>query len=215
MKREVEKIINASELRVIRSLNTPHKIQNFLDTIPFNLEKKGETYMSPRRVLRARRAHCFEGAVFAFLCLRYHGYASYLLDLKVHRKFRKKGLDSDHVLALFEMHGHWGAVSKTNHAVLRWRDPIYKSPREIAMSYFHEYFIKKGEKTLELFSEPYDVFKSFSTDWITCEDDLDHIAHALDVSPHTPFVPRRMRRYIRNASPIEVKASTLVEWRKK
>lgn len=162
--------------KIVAKLNTPSKVQNFLDKIPFNFEEKEETYMSPTRMLQAGRAHCFEGALFACFCLQQHNIPNYLLDLKV--KNLKK--DSDHTLCVFKINKFWGAISKTNHSVLRWRDPIYKNPRELAMSYFHEYFLDTGEKTLLSFSKPFDIWKKFGTSWLTIEKNLDEIVEALD-----------------------------------
>ena len=212
MKKEIEKILNKKELSIIKKLSTPHKIQDFLDKIPFNFEVNGETYWSPRVMLRSKKAHCFEAAVFAVLCLKYHKYKSSLLDLKVCHKFRRKALDSDHVVAIFEMNNHLGAVSKTNHGVLRWRDPIYRSIRELAMSYFHEYFIKDGTKTLLAYSKPFDPFKKFGVEWVVKETDLDQIALALDQSPHNPFVPYKLRKFLRKAGKIEIRAADVEEW---
>lgn len=211
MKSKIQTILNKKELSVINKLSTPDKIQDFLDKVPFNFERRGETYMSPTRMLKENKAHCFEGAVFAFLCLQYHSFPSYLLDLKVKKSAKK---DSDHTLCVFEINNFWGAISKTNHSVLRSRDPIYKSPRELAMSYFHEYFLDTGEKTLESFSKLFDVVKKFGIDWIQTEEDLDEIALALDKSPHIKFVPDKNKKLIRRASKTEIKGAGITEWNK-
>src|SRR3989344_2242502 len=156
----------------IKNLNTPKKVQDFLDKMPFNFEENGETYWPPMKMLRENKAHCFEGAVFACLCLEHHHIENYLMDLKT--KDLKK--DSDHALCIFRINKFWGAISKTNHSVLRWRDPIYKNVSELAMSYFHEYFLDNGQKTLESFSKPFDIWKKFGTKWVAEEKDLDEIA---------------------------------------
>lgn len=196
--------------KIISKLNTPRKIQDFLDKIPFNFEEKGETYWPPQKILEENRAHCFEGAAFACLCLEQHGIKNFLIDLKV--KNLKK--DSDHTLAAFEINGYWGAISKTNHSVLRWRDPIYKSARELAMSFYHEYFLDSGEKTLKSFSKPFDIWKRFGAKWPYQEEDLDDIAEALDKSPHMDFVPAKNKRLIRPAGKIEIKGAAVTEWKK-
>jgi hypothetical protein len=121
MKNKISKILNKKELDLIKKLNTPNKVQGFLDKMPFNFEQKGETYMSPRKVLEMGKMHCFEGALFASLCLTYHRFENFLLDLKVKKSAKT---DSDHTLCIFRINNHWGAISKTNHSVLRWRDPI-------------------------------------------------------------------------------------------
>lgn len=198
------------KLQVIKNLNTPAKIQDFLDKIPFNFEKKEETYMSPKRALEAGKMHCFEGAVFACWCLQNLGIENYLMDLKV--KNLKK--DSDHTLCIFRINKFWGAISKTNHSVLRWRDPIYKTPRELTMSYYHEYFLDNGQKTLLSFSKPFDIFKKFGTSWATQEEDLDEIAEALDKSSHFIFVPKQNAKFIRKAGKTEIRGAAITEWQK-
>lgn len=197
--------------KILKKLNTPQKVQDFLDKVPFNFEERGESYMSPTRSLEVGKMHCFEGAIFACLCLKHHHIENYLLDLKV--KDLKK--DSDHVLCVFKINKFWGAISKTNHSVLRFRDPIYKTPRELAMSYFHEYFLDSGEKTLLSFSKPFDIWKKFDPAWIDTEKDLDEIAEALDDSPHTDFVPKINQKFVRKAGKTEIKGAGIVEWNKK
>src|SRR3989344_6839668 len=109
------------ERKIFARLNSARKIQDYLDTISINFEIKKETYMSPRRVIREKTAHCFEGALFACAALAYHGKKPLLLDLVTIDR------DEDHVVALFKENGLWGAISKTNHPILRYRDPVYKS----------------------------------------------------------------------------------------
>lgn len=206
MKEKIKKVLNKQELRIISKLSTPSKIQDFLDSIPFNFENDGETYYSPRIVLKKRVAHCFEGALLAITILRYHGVESYLLDLKARRP------DSDHVITIFKINGYWGAISKTNHGVLRYRDPIYKTHRELAMSFFHEYFLNTGEKTLVSFSKPFNPFKKFEYSWVAEEGDLDTIAEALDTSLHLDFIPKENKKYIKKASKTEIKAGKIEQY---
>ncbi len=163
--------------------------------------------MSPRRVLKAKTAHCFEGALFAAAALAYHGQTPLLMDLQTTHG------DDDHVVALFKQNGYWGAISKTNHAVLRWRDPIYKTVRELALSYFHEYFLKNGRKTLKAYSAPFDLSKIAPEKWITAEKDLDWLVTRLDKSRHFPVVPKKNSRLIRNATKFEIDTLDLPEWR--
>lgn len=199
---------NSSFNKILKKLNTPSKVQDFLDILPFNFEREGETYLSPKKVWEQKIAHCFEGATFAAACLKENGIENYLLDLKV--KDLKK--DSDHCVCIFKINGYWGAISKTNHSVLRWRDPIYQSYRELAMSYFHEYFLDSGEKTLLSFSKPFDVWKRFGDSWVEGEEELDQIAEALDTSPHINFVPEENKRLIRRAGKTEISGAAVVEW---
>ncbi|MCL5795443.1 MAG: hypothetical protein M1338_03730 [Patescibacteria group bacterium] len=198
-------------MKNISKLNTPQKIQDFLDKIPFNFEKKEATYMAPIKMLKVNKAHCFEGAVFACFCLKQLGIPNFLADLKVKKSAKD---DSDHTLCLFKINGFWGAISKTNHSVLRYRDPIYKTPRELVMSFYHEYFLDNGEKTLQSFSKPFDIWKKFETDWVYREDDLDDIASALDKSPHIDFVPKNNLKFIKRVGKTEIKGALVTEWKK-
>lgn len=212
---QIWRLLNEKERVIVRKLDIPQKVQDFLDKLPFNFEERRETYYSPRKMLRKGKCHCFEGALFAYLCLKYHGLEAYILDLKVKDRFRKSGVESDHAICIFKQGGRWGAISKTNHSVLRWRDPIYISVREVAVTYFHEYFLDSGEKTLRSYSKPFDVFKKFGYRWIIDEDDLDHIAEALDRSPHFLFVPKSSEKFLRKAGKTEIKGASIVEWNRK
>lgn len=203
--------LTPSELKILKRLNTPQKIQDYLDALPINYEKKGETCMSPRRVLREQKAHCIEGAMLACTALMLHGKKPFLVNLRV---VRRNG-DQDHAIALFKQNGRWGAISKTNHPVLRFRDPIYHTPRELVFSYFHEYFLSKnGKKTLRGYSKPINL-KRFGTKWITEEKDLWDIAETIYDMPHTTFIPRGSEKLIRPAHVLERRASNMTEWSKK
>ena len=198
--------LNKEELAIFKELSTPEKIQDFLDTIPVNLDKNGGTCFSPRMVLARNKAHCIEGAFVAATALWLHGEKPLLLDLKA------LSVDYDHVVALYKKNGYWGAISKTNHPVLRFRDPIYRSPRELALSYFHEYTLPKtGQKTLRTYSLPFSL-KKFGDKWITSEKSLWEIAQTLDESRHFSLVPKINEKYIRSLSPIELEATKLSEW---
>jgi len=210
MKSKIQKILNKKKLALVQKLNTPHKVQDFLDTLPFNFETRRETYYSPRKMLEKRKAHCFEGAIFASLCLTYHSIENYILDLKVKKSARD---DQDHTLCIFKINKYWGAISKTNHSVLRWRDPIYRDIRELAMTYYHEYFLNDGEKTLESYSKPFNIFKKFGTDWIIEEHDLDEITLMLDKSSHIAFVPEKNKNMIRKVGKTEIKGANVKEWK--
>jgi hypothetical protein len=204
-KKYLETLLTKKELLIVKSLNTPLKIQKFLDTLPINWEKEAETYMSPRRLLQNKTAHCIEGAMFASLCLWYHGQKPLLLDLK-------SFTGDDHVVALYKINNFWGAISKTNHVTLRFRDPVYKTVRELAISYYHEYFdTKNGKKILESFSEPFNLSK-LKIDWITAEHELFEVAEKLDEIKHFPFVPKSQLKYLRKADKMELLAGKILEW---
>ena len=191
----------------LKKLNTPAKIQDYLDSIPFNYEKSGETYMSPIRVLKEKKAHCIEGAMLAASAMALQGQKPLVMSLKV-----KKG-DYDHIVALYKYNGFWGAISKTNHSVLRYRDPIYKTIRELALSYFHEYFLtKNGEKTLLGYSNPINLNR-FGKKWQTSDKDLWDIAETIYNTKHIPIIPKGNEKYIRKATRTERAGANIWEWK--
>lgn len=201
--------LNHQEIRLLKKLNTPRKIQDYLVALPQNFESSGETCYSVRRVLREKKAHCIEGALVAAAALWVNGEKPLLFDLRSHHK------DVDHVVALFRQYGHWGALSKTNHAVLRFREPIYKTLRELALSYWHEYFLDSGVKTLREYSaEPFDLRKFRKGAWLTAADDLWDLVDAIDNASHKQLLSRPMIATLRKADKIEIEAGKLVEWNK-
>ena len=202
---------NKKEIKLFRRLNSPKKIQNYLNTLPFNFEDKWGTCMSPRGVLEKRKADCLEGAVFAAAVLEFHGHKPWLLDLRS----SKKPYDYDHVVAVFKEFGCFGAISKTNHGVLRYREPIYKTVRELALSYFHEYFLDSGYKTLREYSELFDLSKLSKIDWRTSKADIWQIYEELDKVKHHPILLPKQIKNLRKADRIEIATGKLVEWKKK
>jgi hypothetical protein len=198
--------LTTEEEKILRKLNTPRKIQDFLNKLEINFEEKGETCMSPRRVLRERKAHCIEGALLAYLCLKLAGRKVWLVDLKTTRD------DFEHVLCVFKKDGKFGAISKTNHAVLRYREPIYNSVRELVMSFFHEYTDNKGRKTLRSFSVPVDL-KRFGDDWTTSEEELWQIHDYLDKVRHFKILTRKQISRLRKADKIEIEAGKIVDFK--
>lgn len=199
--------LTAVETKLFKRLNTPAKIQNFLETVPINFEKKGETVYSPRQLLKNNKAHCMEGALFAAAVFQFHGQKPYLLHLKTTKN------DFEHIVAPFKIKNHWGAISKTNHAVLRYREPVYKTIRELVMSYFHEYFLNKtAQKTLRSYSDLLDLNQFNSKHWVTSEKDLWYIDHALDKIPHHPILTKDMIKSLRKADPVEIKAGKITGW---
>lgn len=203
---KIKAVLSPAERKILAQLNSPKKVQDYLDTLSINFETRGETYMSPRRVMRDKTAHCFEGALLAATAFAYNGAKPLLLDLQTIDK------DEDHVVALFTWNGLWGAISKTNHPILRYRDPVYKTVRELAMSYFHEYMMDDGTKSLRNFSKPFDLSKYAPAQWVTDEKELDWLVDALDNSTHFPIAPSSAIRKLRKASPIEIKAINNTEW---
>jgi len=199
-------LLTAAERRVFARLDTAQKIQGFLDKLPANYELNGDTVMSPRRMLQERLAHCAEGALFGAAVLMFHGKRVWLMDI------RALPSDQDHVVALFQERGFWGAISKTNHAILRWRDPIYKSARELAMSYAHEYCLPGGKKSMLAFSRPFSLARFAPKRWVIADDDLHWLMDALDASPHVPVAPPRAMRQRLRSSKVELLAQEVLEW---
>jgi len=197
-------LLTPAERRLFARLNTPRKIQDWLDRLPVNFEPDGDTVMSPRRMLQARAAHCAEGALFAAAVMMFHRKPVWLVDL------RARPTDHDHVVAVFRERGLWGAISKTNHSILRWRDPIYKSVRELAMSYAHEYCLPSGAKSLLAFSRPFSLARYAPARWVTADDELHWLMDALDNSPHEDVAPKRVKQ--RRSAKIEIEAQGLTEW---
>jgi hypothetical protein len=194
------------EFAVLERLDSPLRIQAFVDRIPMNFEPEGNTCWSPLTVLRKNQAHCMEAAMLAAAAFWYHGEKPMLLDLKAARN------DDDHVVALFRENGRWGAVSKTNHAVLRYRDPVYETVRELVMSYFNEYFLDSGRKTLRSYSDPFDLSRLGGA-WLAAPHDLWDVFEALDSSPHRKIVDSKTARRLRPADPIEIQIGKFVQWK--
>ena len=167
-----------AELRKLRSLKDPHGIQQFLDRQPYHL---ADTAWSSRRVLRENTSHCFEGATFAAAALRVNGYPPLVIDLEAEH-------DTDHVIAVYKQHGHWGAIAKSNYTGCRYREPVYRTLRELAMSYFEHYYNLKREKTLRNYSRPVDLRRFDAMGWMTAEEDVWAVPEYLTTISHTPLL---------------------------
>ena len=178
-------------LRLPRGLRTPAAIQRFLDEeLRYNKEKDGETARSPRRVLETREAHCFEGALLAAAALRRLGHAPLVVQLRAVR-------DDDHVLALYRERpgaGYWGAVAKSNYSGLRFRSAVYRSLRELVMSYFDVYFNLEGEKSLRSSGRPVDLSRFDARGWETADESLWDVSLHLATRRFTPLLTRRQVR---------------------
>lgn len=170
--------LTATELRKLRSLKTPFGIHRYMDTMPYHLATSS---WSPRRVLREHTAHCLEGAIFAAAALRAIGHPPLLLDLEADH-------DTDHVIAVYRERGHWGAIAMSNYAGLRYREPIHRTLRELALTFFDPYFNLRRERTLRTFSRPVNLARFDARGWMTSEQDVWFIAeYLLDIS-HTPLL---------------------------
>lgn len=172
----------------MRALKTPAGIQRFLDDLPYNLRY---TAWSPRRVLADRTASCLEGAIFAAAALRVLGFPPLIFDLEADR-------DTDHVIAIFKMRGGWGAVAKSNFTGCRYREPVYRTLRELAMSYFNTYFNLRFERTLRRYSRSVNLTRFDRLSWMTTDKPVWFIAEHLVEIPHisllTPSMAKRVTR---------------------
>ncbi len=189
---------SARECRILAKLDTPAKIQDYVDALAYNLEEHGETYYSPAMVIRYKKADCIEGAIFAAAALRFHGYPPLLLDLTANKR------DSDHVLAIFRHNGCWGAIGKSKYTFFAFREPVYRTLRELAMSYFELYFNFWGEKTMRSFSKrPLNLAMFDSKKWMTSEKYLFFVATELDKLPHEKILKPGMARSLRRVTPLD------------
>jgi hypothetical protein len=173
-----------AELRRLRSLKTPYGIQRFIDDMPYHL---ATTAWSPQRVLHERTSHCLEGAIFGAAALRAIGHRPLIVDLESWH-------DTDHVIAVYRERGHWGAIAKSNYAGLEYREPIHRTLRELALSYFLTYFNLRREHTLRTFSRPVNLTRFDARGWMTSKTDVWYIPeYLLDIS-HTPLLAPGMSK---------------------
>lgn len=191
---------NAQERAVFRTLNRPSKIQSFLDEIRYNITDKT---LSPRGVLAERVAHCFDGALFAAAALEFHGYHPFIIDL------RSNAQDDDHVLAIFKQAGLFGAIGKSNYTGCRYRDPVFRTLRELAMSYFNIWFNLAGRKTLREYSVLFDLEKVRDVDWRYTAEDLTPLGERLDGIRHYYLISRQAERNLADADDRLFRAETL------
>ena len=187
------------EISFLKSLKDPDKIQGFLDSIDYNPNYECR---SPRWVIKKRSAHCFEGALFAAAALNFIGYPPLIIDMKSFN-------DDDHVIAVFKEDGHWGAVAKSNFTSLRYREPVYRSLRELIMSYFDFYFNIAGDKSLRSYSLPLDLTIYDSRHWSITDEDLEYIGDKLEQMRHYPVINETMIKRLKKASESMLKAGML------
>jgi hypothetical protein len=190
---------NRTESELFRRLDRPFKIQRWLNRIAYDPEYATS---SPRWVIKERKANCFEGALFAAAALRQLGHPPRLVDIRSWN-------DDDHVIAVFREHGHWGAVAKSNYTVLRFREPVYRSIRELVMSYFDVYFNPIGQKTMRSYSRPLHLAQFDARAWMTTDKDLGYIGDKLDDIAHIKVMTPAMVRALNLADPDLVRAGLL------
>ncbi|HEV8471000.1 MAG TPA: hypothetical protein VGR46_15480 [Candidatus Limnocylindria bacterium] len=179
--------LTTKELAALRRLNTPERIQDFLDRLPYNTEPDGDTLRSPRRVLRDRTAHCAEAAFFAAAAFRVNGRPPLLVDLEAED-------DDDHVLAVYRERGLWGSVASSKFSGLRFRTPVYRTVRELVMSYFEAYFNWDGDRSLRAYSRPLSLARFDRIGWMTAEEDLWPVVEFLAKAKHTKLIPAAVAR---------------------
>ena len=178
-----------AELRTIRAMKDPNGVQQFLNSLPYHL---APTCWSPRKVLRERTVHCLEGAIFGAAALRVLGYPPLLWDLEAER-------DTDHVLAIFRHNGCWGAVAASNFAGCRYREPVYRTLRELAMSYFNLYFNLRRERSLRRYSNPVNLKRFDHLSWMTSEKEVWFIPNYLCEIPHKPLLTSKQIKELHRA----------------
>ena len=187
------------EIKFLEKLDDPDKIQAFLDSIDYN---PAYECRSPRWVIRKKSAHCFEGALFAAAALNFIGYKPLIIDMKSFN-------DDDHVIAVFRVDDHWGAIAKSNFTTLRYREPVYLSLRELVMSYFDFYFNIYGDKSLRSYSSFLDLSIYEARDWKTTDEDLEYIGDKLESLKHYPVITEKMIKNLKKASDTVKKAALL------
>ena len=176
--------LTPKDLRTLRALKTPMRIQKFIDALEYQY---ADTAGSPQRALRERKGHCLEGALVAAAALRLNGHPPLLMDLEGVR-------DDDHVVAIYREHGLWGSIAKSNFAGLRSRSPVYRSLRELALSYFEHYYNLRGEHTLRSYSAPVNLARLDSQHWMSSEEDLWCVPELLIAARHYPLAPDKVVR---------------------
>ncbi len=176
--------LSPQNLRTLRALNTPARIQNFVDALQYQY---ADTAGSPQQVLRERKGHCLEGALIAAAALRVNGHPPLLMDLEAVR-------DDDHVIALYRERGLWGGIAKSNFAGLRFRAPVYRTLRELALSYFEHYYNLRGERTLRAYSLPVHLARLDRHRWMTAEENVWCVPEILIAARHFPLIPHKVAR---------------------
>jgi len=199
--------LTRAEFALLERLDTPQKIQAFLYGLKQNFELHGDTCRPVRHVLQHGAAHCIEGAMLAACALWVHGEPPLVMDMRAVRDF-------DHVVTLFRRNRRWGAISKTNGIGLRWRDPVYRSLRELAMSYFHEYTNRREHKTLREYSVPFDLRRFDARLWVSGEKNAWQVAEEIDGLRHFKLLDGRHLKAVTRRDPFERRVGGLLQYRR-
>lgn len=198
--RKIDEQISPSERQVLSYLDSPSAIQSFLNSVPYSEDK---FYRCPLRVLRDRKGHCFDGALFAAMALRRLGHPARILELVPNDR------DDDHIIALFKLHGGWGSVAQSNFSGLRFREPVYRSLRELVMSYFEDHFNAAGEKTLRGYRGPVHLQTFDRLEWMSSDDGLDSLADGMNRYHIQPLLTAEMEAGLSLADERSINAGLL------
>ena len=199
--------LGKAEFAVLRRLDTPQKIQRFVFDLGQNFERHGDDCRPVRVVLRERTAHCIEAAMLAAAALWVYGEPPLVMDMRAVR-------DYDHVVALYRRNGCWGAISKTNGSALRGRDPVYRTLRELAMSYVHEYTNRRDERTLREYSVPFDLRQVDPAIWVSGEKHAWHVSERLETVRHYRLLTPRQERTLTRSDPFESRVDSILQYRR-
>ena len=198
--RKIDEQISPSERQVLSYLDSPSAIQSFLNSVPYSEDK---FYRCPLRVLRDRKGHCFDGALFAAMALRRLGHPARILELVPNDR------DDDHIIALFKKHGSWGAIAQSNFSGLRFREPVYRNLRELVMSYFEDHFNAAGEKTLRGYRGPVHLQTFDRLEWMSSDDGLDSLSDGMNRYHIQPLLTAEMEAGLSLADERSVNAGLL------
>jgi hypothetical protein len=197
---EFERRLSSRDLEIFQGFQNPHDIQVYLDSIPYIGE---DLDRSPLRVMSDKQAHCLDGGLLAALSLRRLGHPSVILDLRP-----EPGMDDDHVLALFRQNGLWGAIAKSNYVGLRFRDPVFRNLRELAMSYFEQFYSVDGVKTLRTFTRPINLARFDICGWMWSEEGVQRISKHLYRLKSIPLVSSESAANLTPVDPRSFEAGT-------
>ena len=189
-----------AEKAVFRPLSKPGKIQSYVDGLKYNIT---DMTRSPRFVIKTGQAHCFDGAMFAAAALAFHGDPPLLIDLRANDD------DDDHILAIFKRDGLYGAIAQSNYTGCRYRDPVYRNIRELALSYFNIYFNLAGSKTLREYSVLFDLRKVKDIAWRTTAEDISRLGDRIDRIRHFKLIPARAEKNLEDADDRLFRGETL------
>ncbi|HWQ05543.1 MAG TPA: hypothetical protein VN452_09335 [Longilinea sp.] len=191
----LEKYLSDLEVKTLAALRTPYEVQLYLDSLPYIAEERNR---SPLAVLHDGQAHCYDGALLAAAVLRRIGYEPLLIDL-----WPEPGMDDDHVLALYQVEGHWGALAKSNYAGLRFREPVYRTLRELVMTYFENFYSLEGIKTLRSYTQPLNLSRLDHLNWEIDEHGVTVIEARLHQLRRYPLLTPNM---VQRLSPMDARA---------